>query len=36
LIHYYFGIDLEEVWDNIKKNLLPFKEQHILKVLTAK
>jgi uncharacterized protein with HEPN domain len=32
LIHDYFGIDLEAVWDTIKKNLLPFKK-HILKVL---
>ena len=34
LIHDYFGIDLEAVWDTIKKNLLPFKE-HILKVLKS-
>jgi len=34
LIHDYFGIDLEAVWDTIKKNLLPFKK-HILKVLKA-
>ncbi|MEA2020848.1 MAG: DUF86 domain-containing protein [Candidatus Caldatribacteriota bacterium] len=32
LIHDYFGIDLEAVWDTLKKNLLPFKK-HILKVL---
>ncbi|GAH53881.1 unnamed protein product [marine sediment metagenome] len=32
LIHDYFGIDLESVWDTLKKNLLPFKK-HILKVL---
>lgn len=26
LIHDYFGIDLEALWDTIKKNLLPFKD----------
>ena len=34
LIHDYFGIDLEAIWDTIKKNLLPFKK-HILKVLKS-
>jgi len=35
LIHDYFGIDLEAIWETINKNLLPFK-RHILKVLKAK
>ena len=26
LIHDYFGIDIEAVWDTIKKNLPPFKK----------
>lgn len=34
LIHDYFGIDLEAIWDTIKKNLLSFK-RHILKVLKS-
>lgn len=34
LIHDYFGIDLEAIWDTIKKNLLSFKK-HILKVLKS-
>ncbi|MBU4344196.1 MAG: DUF86 domain-containing protein [Proteobacteria bacterium] len=34
LIHDYFGIDLESVWDTIKNNIPPFK-QHILEVLKA-
>ena len=32
LIHDYFGIDVEAVWDTLQNNLLPFKE-HILEVL---
>jgi len=35
LIHDYFGIDIEAVWDTLKKNLLPFKK-HILEVLKSK
>lgn len=27
LIHQYFGVDSELVWDVIKKDLLPFKKQ---------
>ena len=34
LIHDYFGIDLEAIWDTINKNLISFKE-HILKVLKS-
>ena len=34
LIHDYFGIDLEAVWNTINKNLFPFK-RHILKVLKS-
>ena len=34
LIHDYFGIDLEAIWDTINKNLLFFKK-HILKVLKS-
>jgi len=34
LIHDYFGIDLEAIWDTINKNLLSFKK-HILKVLKS-
>lgn len=32
LAHDYFGIDLESVWDTLKKNIPVFKE-HIIKVL---
>ena len=32
LIHDYFGIDLESVWDTIKNNIPSFKK-HIVKVL---
>jgi len=32
LAHDYFGIDLESVWDTLKKNLPAFKE-HIANVL---
>ena len=34
LIHDYFGIDLESVWDTIKNNIPPFK-RHIAEVLKA-
>jgi len=34
LIHEYFGIDLEAVWDTIKNNIPAFKE-NILKVLES-
>jgi len=34
LIHDYFGIDLEAIWDTINKNLISFKK-HILKVLKS-
>lgn len=34
LIHGYFGIDLELVWEIVQKNLPPFKEQ-IKKILRA-
>ena len=32
LVHDYFGVDLEAVWDTIKKNIPPF-ENHIIEVL---
>jgi uncharacterized protein with HEPN domain len=32
LIHDYFGIEIEAVWDTIKKNIRPFRE-HIEEVL---
>jgi len=31
LIHDYFGIDVEAVWDTLQNNLQSFKE-HVLKV----
>jgi uncharacterized protein with HEPN domain len=34
LIHDYFGIDLEAVWDTVKKNIPSFKE-NILKILES-
>ncbi len=34
LIHDYFGIDIEAVWDTVRNNILPFKKQ-ILKVLES-
>ena len=34
LIHDYFGIDLEAVWDTIRNNIPSFKE-NILKVLES-
>jgi len=34
LIHDYFGIDLEAVWDTLKNNIPSFKEQ-IAKVLKS-
>lgn len=34
LVHDYFGIDIEAVWDTIKNNLTPFKK-HILEVLRS-
>ncbi len=30
LIHDYFGIDLEAVWDTVKKNIPPFKGKILL------
>jgi uncharacterized protein with HEPN domain len=34
LIHDYFGIDIEAVWDTVRNNIPPFKKQ-ILKVLES-
>jgi uncharacterized protein with HEPN domain len=34
LIHDYFGIDLEAVWDTVRKNI-PSLKSNILKVLRA-
>ncbi len=34
LVHDYFGIDLEAVWDTIKNNLSPFRK-HIVGVLRS-
>ena len=34
MIHNYFGLDVEAVWDTIKKNI-PGLKKHIRKVLTA-
>jgi len=34
LIHDYFGIDLEAVWDTIRNNIPPFK-QHLLETLKS-
>lgn len=34
LIHDYFGIDLEAVWDTINKNIPPFKEK-ILRIFES-
>jgi uncharacterized protein with HEPN domain len=34
LIHDYFGIDIEAVWDTVRNNIPPFKKE-ILKVLES-
>jgi len=34
LIHDYFGIDIESVWDTIKNNIPSFK-QHLLEFLKS-
>ena len=34
LIHDYFGIDIEAIWDTVRNNIPPFKKQ-ILKVLES-
>ena len=34
LIHDYFGIDIEAVWDTVRNNIPPFKKQ-MLKVLES-
>ena len=34
LIHDYFGIDLEAVWDTVRNNIPPFKKQ-VVKVLKS-